>query len=425
LVVRTDGNNFIAEMAAAAVVIKACPTQMPLTLRIDSMATIGALSKGVISERRRIRASGRAWVNLCRSASIQKGSYLRIEHVRSHTGCLSPSQIGNEKADQIANKFRLQGQKEPPASYLSSTEEEFFLVHNSTRVQGDPRTFLKRLETMYMINSWKTNSETQAQWYLRFPTQIIKQARRVWKWAITSGIGDSWIFFIFAVCQWLPTNHRLYYNSSDPVASKCKLCLRNESENMEHILICPALAEEHFQLKSEITKKLVDLKIPYGSRNFTREHKLRGRWYNAAQEAFPNVFPSPRLHFLTKGFWLTNQNKQFISTRKFLDGLSQIVNATAVFTPREDLLTILIGELCLQSHSGTDALRVSPLFHDWSSTRPSDSLFGALLIDENYDFSGLSSFFCSTNDDVKIWLERFVKALEAKTPTRFVCLVPS
>ena len=141
--------------------------------------------------------------------------------------------------------------------------------------------------------------------------------------------------------------------------------------------------------------------------------------------AFPNVFPSPRLHFLTKGFWLTNQNKQFISTRKFLDGLSQIVNATAVFTPREDLLTILIGELCLQSHSGTDALRVSPLFHDWSSTRPSDSLFGALLIDENYDFSGLSSFFCSINEDVKIWLNRFVKALEAKTPTRFVCLVPS
>jgi len=58
LIVRTDGNNFIAEMAAAAVVIKACPIQMPLTLRIDSMAAIGALSKGAISERRRIRASG-------------------------------------------------------------------------------------------------------------------------------------------------------------------------------------------------------------------------------------------------------------------------------------------------------------------------------------------------------------------------------
>src|SRR6185436_5156388 len=101
--------------------------------------------------------------------------------------------------------------------------------------------------------------------------------RRVWKWAITSGIGDSWIFFIFAVCQWLPTNHRLYYNSSDPDASKCKLCLRNESENMEHILICPALAEEHFQLKSEITKKMVDWKIPYCSRNFiSREHVTRG-----------------------------------------------------------------------------------------------------------------------------------------------------
>jgi len=52
LVVRSDGNNFIAEMAAAAIVTKACPPSLDLTLRIDSMATIGAITKGIVSERK-------------------------------------------------------------------------------------------------------------------------------------------------------------------------------------------------------------------------------------------------------------------------------------------------------------------------------------------------------------------------------------
>ena len=60
LIVRSDGNNFVPEVAAAAIVIMAVPLAMPLTLRIDSMATIGALSQGIVSERKRIRAAGRS-----------------------------------------------------------------------------------------------------------------------------------------------------------------------------------------------------------------------------------------------------------------------------------------------------------------------------------------------------------------------------
>jgi hypothetical protein len=65
-VVRTDGNNFIAEIAAASIMIMACPPDVLLEIRIDSMAAIGALSKGILSERKRIRASGRSWLNWCR-----------------------------------------------------------------------------------------------------------------------------------------------------------------------------------------------------------------------------------------------------------------------------------------------------------------------------------------------------------------------
>ena len=41
MVVRADGNNFIPELAAAACVIKALPRKTRLTMRIDSLATIG------------------------------------------------------------------------------------------------------------------------------------------------------------------------------------------------------------------------------------------------------------------------------------------------------------------------------------------------------------------------------------------------
>src|SRR6185436_20352364 len=51
--------------------------------------------------------------------------------------------------------------------------------------------------------------------------------------------------------------------------------------------------------------------------------------------------------------------------------------------------------------------------------------FGALLLTEDYDFSGLNSFFYSTSDDVKNWLDCFAKSLATTTPTRFICLVPS
>src|SRR5271163_1132477 len=48
--VRSDGNNFVAEMAAATVVIKALPRDRTLTLYIDSMAAIQALAQGPMSK---------------------------------------------------------------------------------------------------------------------------------------------------------------------------------------------------------------------------------------------------------------------------------------------------------------------------------------------------------------------------------------
>ena len=45
MIIRADGNNFIAELAAASMVIKAIPSTLTTSLRMDSKAAIGAISK--------------------------------------------------------------------------------------------------------------------------------------------------------------------------------------------------------------------------------------------------------------------------------------------------------------------------------------------------------------------------------------------
>ena len=99
------------------------------------MATIGAISKGVVSERRRIRSAGRAWLNLCRTEYIKRKAQFEIEHVSSHKGTVSPEQIGNDAADNLANKYRIQGERLKAAPYLTETEEPLFLKHSQTNIQ--------------------------------------------------------------------------------------------------------------------------------------------------------------------------------------------------------------------------------------------------------------------------------------------------
>jgi hypothetical protein len=111
--IRSDSNNFIAEMAAASTVVNALPKHTPCTVWIDSLATIQALEKGnLVSERKRVRAAGRLWLNWARPCLDAPN--LQFRHVRSHTGISGPAEAGNEKADSIANAYRLQGEKLPP-----------------------------------------------------------------------------------------------------------------------------------------------------------------------------------------------------------------------------------------------------------------------------------------------------------------------
>ena len=79
-IVRSDGNNFIPEIAAAAITLHALPNHLQADIFIDNQATISAIKEKPLSERRRIRASGRAWKNFIRNAMTEKSQLVQIHY---------------------------------------------------------------------------------------------------------------------------------------------------------------------------------------------------------------------------------------------------------------------------------------------------------------------------------------------------------
>ena len=104
-IVRSDGNNFIPEIAAAAIVLNALPNHLYADIFIDSQATIAAIKEKPISERRRIRSSGRAWKAFIRSGMKGKTQQVQIHHIKAHEGVESLSQRGNDTADKMAKEY--------------------------------------------------------------------------------------------------------------------------------------------------------------------------------------------------------------------------------------------------------------------------------------------------------------------------------
>src|SRR5579862_3701210 len=158
---------------------------------------------------------------------------------------------------------------------------------------------------------------------------------------------------------------------------------------MYHLLICPALSREHIQLNEELNHKLRGWSVPYSAiKPSSRESQLRTKWYHAARRIFPfEEISDSRLSLLTKGFWKSNQYKQCISTRAFMENLANLLRDRAnegkgfpvlssKIAPRNELLVILRQELTLQTHCLTDPLHFSPLFAEWMSSHPCGSAFG-------------------------------------------------
>ena len=98
----------------------------------------------------------------------------------------------------------------------------------------------KEKETLQTI--W-AELPTQGKLFKQFPQQVQILTKLVQKWSSQRTEGKAWIFFIFAVCDWLPTNDRINKHSNEQKTT-CNLCQSNSKENTEHLFTCPALISE-------------------------------------------------------------------------------------------------------------------------------------------------------------------------------------
>ena len=154
-IVRSDGNNFIPEIAAAAITLNALPSHLQADIFIDSQATIEAIKEKPLSERRRIRSAGRAWKAFVRKAMKEKHQQVQIHHIKAHAGVESPAQRGNDAADKKAKEYMAKGEELKAAPFFTSYEEDIVLFHEDTLLEGDVRAWLKKHEVDKALKNWK------------------------------------------------------------------------------------------------------------------------------------------------------------------------------------------------------------------------------------------------------------------------------
>ena len=236
-------------------------------------------------------------------------------------------------------------------AYFTLEEEQIIYQLNGNNIQGDIRQVLKSIEKEKMLELWEEKAKRQATWIKQYPTQIMKQAKRVWKASILKEEGSAWVYYIFAICQWLPTNYRLFSKIPDSLPKTlCLLCQSRKVETVDHMLSCPALASEMNTMRSSLQAVLVSCNFPYAV--FPMEspkYKIVQNWIAACSHHVVSDFPRARLELLVWDFFNANNDKQSIGfgqmTKRVLAAIAQ-VEQKRVDLPK-DLIQIFVRELSL------------------------------------------------------------------------------
>jgi hypothetical protein len=210
----------------------------------------------------------------------------------------------------------------------------------------------------------------------------MKQAKRVWKASILKEQGGAWVYYIFAICQWLPTNYRLFSKIPNSLPKTlCLLCQSRRVETVDHMLMCPALTSEMDALRSSAQTILASCKFPYAVFPMeSTKQKIVQNWRAACSlQVTKKDFPSAQLDLLVWDFFNANKDKQSVG----LQQVSRHVHAAIAELDRKpvnlpkDLVKILVLELSLWIEGNTDCLHRNTLFSEWYSLRMEDVHFGS------------------------------------------------
>ena len=260
-VIRTDGNNYVAEAAALVCTLVITPVNYDLTAHIDSTAVIGGSNPQLVSDRRRQRKAARPLINLARriiNFRRATGVDTEIVHVKAHTGNHDTHSVFNDIADSYAKDACSRGEAMQPRDYFLAGEERVVVFHSLQHVHGDLRKTLKKAALERHIVEWgrRPHQGRVARNDRRVVLEFCQRIMRHWD-------GEFTRFMLTALCEWLPVEHRLNYDANEvTLTTDCKLCLPTTKsangghtpipETCRHVFRCPANKEELANVHSQV-----------------------------------------------------------------------------------------------------------------------------------------------------------------------------
>src|SRR5579872_546253 len=201
-----------------------------------------------------------------------------------------------------------QAENHDPLPYFITAEEKFLAFHKDTLITDNIRAWLKEQELTQLQNAWR-KLKVQGTLFRRFPQQILTLTKLIKNWSIERAEGKAWIFFIFAICDWLPLNYRVHSHSNDTPKTLCCLCQGNAPETTEHLFTGPALREEHNTLRERTDRIFKKWSIPYSALGHLPNLNIKNQWVSILQKKLSKNQKSLTLSG-EKMYWTANKHNR-------------------------------------------------------------------------------------------------------------------
>jgi hypothetical protein len=146
--------------------------------------------------------------------------------------------LGNERADELANKARESGIPPAPDPLLQGEEQVFFWSEES-HVIGDLRAEVKRQMEKRNLEAWK-QQEHQGRVARRVGPAALAHAKTIRRFAWLCRAPEMLVFFLQAMCEWLPTRGRDSHSATTFEDRTCLWCSNQAVDDSRHALSCSA-----------------------------------------------------------------------------------------------------------------------------------------------------------------------------------------
>ena len=217
---------------------------------------------------------------------------------------------------------------------------------------------------------------------------------------------------------------------------KCQLCLSEKMESIDHVWSCPALAVERAVLKSNLSRLLTDLRLPFASKKipsqedkFCHEASMKVKQFIRNNSRFLSHDRAVRL---ARDFWKSNESKSTISKASFRAGISALLHSCGfqqLATIPNNLQRIFQRNLSLSVEANRSSLGRSDLFDEYCSSNQHDQSFGSLGSFWEVNLIGKNMLLVFGEKDFKViqqgLLDRVSLLVNSKRPTRILLIAPS